>query len=171
MKILVLSVNHGYQLVPLGEEDSEIMQKKGEHEALVKEKITTRNVDLICEESDPCRLSIAQQAAFYHGPRIPWKNINMTAQERLEKDIWEKLLYRPSEADENGIEIQFRIKEDDVREEFFKEEILEAAKETGAKSVLVLCGDMHTEALKEKLEEAGHDVETNRELTPQKHWE
>ncbi len=96
----------------------------------------------------------------------------MTAQERLEADIWEALLYRPSEPDfDKGIEIQYRIPEDDVREEFFKNEILKAAKEAGAKSVLVLCGDMHTEALKVKLEDAGHDVEANHDLTPEKHWQ
>lgn len=36
----------------------------------------------------------------------------------------------------------------------------------GAKSVLVLCGAMHTEPLRMKLEKAGHPVETHVDLVP-----
>ena len=68
--------------------------------------------------------------------------------------------------------IDDRIPEDGIREEFFKDEILRAAAETGAKSVLVLCGDMHTEALKTKLESAlSMKVNTNHDLTPEKNWQ
>ncbi len=177
MEILVLSINHGEQIVPLKDEASisEIIQNKERLRTLVREIIGSRKVDLICEESDPRHLSIAQQEAFIHDPRIPWKNIHMTSQERLEAGIWEALLYRPYDMefiDEyTAIQIEHRIPEDDVREEFFKDEILKTANETGAKSILVLCGDMHTEALATKLGGAGQQVQTNHDLTPEEHWQ
>jgi hypothetical protein len=141
----------------------------------VKEMIARHNVDLICEESDPRHLSIAQEEAFRHKARILWKNIYMTSQERLEAGICEALPYRPFHMkfldEHNAVTIEHRIAEDDAREEFFKDEILRAAKETGAKSVLVLCGDMHTESLKTKLQVTGLQVETNHDLVPEKYWE
>jgi hypothetical protein len=176
MKVLVLSFNHSEQIVPVKNEAliPDIVQNKARVRALVRGIIGSRKVDSICEESDPCHLSIAQQEGFMHDPRIPWKNINMTSQQRLEADIWEALLYRPYDTefinDHTAIRIEYRIPEDDVREEFFKDEILKTASETGAKSLLVLCGDMHTEALATKLGGAGHEVQTNHDLTPERHW-
>lgn len=173
MVILVLSINHGEQIVPLKDEllIPEVIANKKRLRILVGEMVATRSVGLICEESDPRHLAIAQELAFRHDPRIPWRNIHMTSQERLEAAIWEELLYRPFEIDQKtGITIYTRIPQDDVREEFFKDEILKAATATGAQSVLVLCGDMHTESLKMKLESQGHQVETNHDLIPTKHW-
>jgi hypothetical protein len=171
--ILIVSINHGHQIVPLKDEllIPEVMEKKERVKAFVAEIISSRSVDLICEESDPRHLSIAQELAFKHGPRIPWINIYMTSQERLEAGIWEHLLYRPFEIDhEKGITLESRVPEDDVRENFFRDEILKAAQKNGAKSVLVLCGDMHTEALNTKLVAQGQQVETNHALVPEKHW-
>jgi hypothetical protein len=93
MNVLIISINHGQQTVPLKDEVliPELAEKKEQLRALVREMIPSRCVDLICEESDPCRLSIAQEEAFKRDPRIPWKNINMTSQERLEAGIWEAL--------------------------------------------------------------------------------
>jgi hypothetical protein len=173
MKFLIISVDHSFQLIPLKGEVP-IPEKKEQLRSLVMEIIASRNIDLICEESDPCYLSIAQQEAYGHEPRIQWTNINMTAQERLEAGIWEGLLYRPYDTKmldyHNAVTIHHRVPEDDVREEFFKDEILDAATVTGAKSVLILCGMMHTEPLKIKLELAGLQVETHNNLTPEKHW-
>jgi hypothetical protein len=116
-------------------------------------------------------VSIAQQEAFLHNPRIPWKNINMSAQERLEAGIWEALLNRPQDIDlERGLTIDHRIPEDHTREHFFKGEIIRAACETKAKLVLVLCGDAHTEALKAKLDAAGYETKTNHDLIIVKNW-
>jgi len=173
MKFLIVSIEHTFQLIPLKDEVP-IPEKKEQLRTLVTEVIASRNIDLICEESDSCYLSIAQQEAFIHDPRIQWTNINMTAQERLEAGIWEAPLYRPFDTkvldDHNVVAIHYRIPEDDVREEFFKGEILKAATAIAARSVLVLCGAMHTEPLKMKLGAAGHQVETHVDLTPEKNW-
>ncbi len=174
--VLILSVNHGDQIVPLKDEllIPETIQNKEKLRTLIRKMIASRKVDLICEESDPRHLSIAQEEAFKHEPRIPWKNIHMTSQERLEAGIWEALLYRPYDFkpidEHNAIQIEHRVPEDDVREKFFRDEILRAVEKTGAQSVLVICGDMHTEQLKTKLESSGHQVETNHGLISEKHW-
>jgi hypothetical protein len=173
MKITILSINHGEQTVALKDELAmpETCKKKEKLAALVRKTVAEKNVDLICEESDPRHLTVAQNIAFEHNPRISWRNIFMTSQERLEAGIWEALLYRPCDFDpKTGIGIDIRIPEDEVREDFFQDEILRMAKGTGATSVLVLCGDMHTESLRTRLKEAGHEIETDHSLTPEKYW-
>jgi hypothetical protein len=174
MKFLLIAVDHDMQVVILRDDPAESVAKKARVEATVRETIASRGVNLICEESDPRRLTIAQKMAFESRPRIPWRNIFMTSQERLEAGIWEALLYRPYDlvpTDEyHAVKTEYRIAEDDIREEFFEEEIIEAANACGADSVLVLCGDMHVEALKTKLEAVGHQAETNHTLIPEKRW-
>jgi hypothetical protein len=173
MKIFILSINHQYQRVLVGSEvevswyveNTELLR------TIVRGVSTAFKIDLICEESDPCYLSVAQQEAFTHTPRIPWKNINMTAQERLEAGVWEANVNRPFDLGPNNpIRIDYRIPEDDIREEFFKTEILKVTKEVGALSVLILCGDAHVEALKAKLEGEGREVTTDHQITPVKYW-
>src|SRR5438477_12813043 len=91
-----MSIDHGWQLVPRGIETPEISALKTKFQTVLARVIIDRGVDLICEESDPCRLSIAQKVAFEHQPRINWANISMSAQERFEVGIWEALLHRPA---------------------------------------------------------------------------
>lgn len=67
--------------------------------------------------------------------------------------------------------VDHRIAEDSIREQYFAKEVLEAVNSTNAKSVSILCGDMHVDFLKEILEARGKQVETNRELSAEKYWE
>jgi hypothetical protein len=175
MKIVVVSVNHNEQLtqpkvhieLPDDGEEMEPLRR------LVRKLISRRSIDLICEESNPMILSVAQEEAFFHNPRIRWKNIMMTAQERLEAGIWCAILgcNRPTETDaDTGATVYHRVPEDHVRENFFKDEIVKAALEIDAKTVLVLCGDAHTESLKTKFQAAGYNVETNHDLVGVKDW-
>src|SRR5262249_54367821 len=65
-------------------------------------------------------------------------------QERLEAGIWQAYIDRPFDPDFQNLAVIYRrIPEDDIREEFFKNDILKAATETRAKRVLVMCGAMH----------------------------
>jgi hypothetical protein len=175
MKFLVVSISHNKQLtqpkdrieLPADDEEMEPLRK------LVRGLIASRRIDLICEESNPIILSIAQEEAFFHTPRIRWKNIMMTAQERIEAGIWCAILdcNRPTEENpDTGATIYHRVPEDHIRENFFKDEIIKAAQESYAKSVLILCGDAHTESLKTKLETSGFNVETNDGLIDVKDW-
>jgi len=150
----------------------QLLQKSERVRHLVNELIFNRQINLICEESNPSYLAIAQLEAFNHQPRIPWRHMDMPPQERLEAGIWEAVAERPIDlGPHNPQGTAFRIPEDDIREEFFKSKILEAISETRATSVPVICGDGHAEFIKTKLEDVGFDVETNRELTPVKGWE
>jgi len=176
MNFLVIAIEHPTQIVPLRDDAQETVKQKGRLEQTVNDAITRERVDLICEESDPVRLSIAQRIAFEHHPRISWKNIVMTAQERLEAGIWEALQYRPSRTvfPDDGMppyQIQYRIPEDDTRENFFRDAILAEALSLNARSVLILCGDMHVEPLKDKLEAVGHAARTDHSLVTVRHWE
>src|SRR5882724_3512297 len=174
MTILILSICHDEQFALVGSMKTapKLVQKSERVRNLVSKQIFSCHIDLICEESNPSYLSIAQLEAFNHQPRIPWRHIDMTPQERLEAGIWEAVAERPFDLGPHNPEgTAFRIPEDDIREEFFKSKILEAISETRATNVLVICGDGHAEFIKTKLEDAGFDVETNRELTPVKRWE
>lgn len=101
MSILILSINHNEQIAPLENHwvSDEVREGIEKLRGIVRGLIDRGNVDLICEESDPCYVSIALDDAFRHVPRIPWVNINMTAQQRLEAGIWEALLNRPQDID------------------------------------------------------------------------
>jgi hypothetical protein len=172
MKFLIIAIEHGWQLVPRGAETPATKRLR----AFVGQKICERNVSLICEESDPCRLSIAQQIAYEHQPDVVWKNITMSAQERLEAGIWEVLFNRePVETvmdEATGLLQEFhdRIPADDVREHFFAKEAIQAATGKGADWTLILCGDLHADALRDKLQARGHEAEATHELVPVKYW-
>jgi hypothetical protein len=167
MKILILAITHDHQRVLVGSEPQvfDLAQRTEVFRDLVKRNIATFRPDLICEESNPAFLSVAQQEAFYDTPRIPWRNINMSPQERLEAGIWQAYLERPVDFDiHTETATYYRIPEDDIREDFFKSEILKAASNVNAKRVLVMCGAMHAESLKSKLEDEGREVEINDEF-------
>jgi len=99
----------------------------------------------------------------------------VSAQERLEAGIWEALLHRPSHTIEETSgycrTVDHRIPEDDTRELFFGNEAIQAANATGARSILILCGDMHADFLKQKLEASRHQAEANHDLIPRRYWE
>jgi len=173
MKILILAITHDHQRILVGSEPqvSDLAQKTEAFRDLVKRNIAAFKPDLLCEETNPAALSIAQWEAFYHTPRIAWRNINMSPQERLEAGIWQAYIDRPFSPDfQNSTLIYDRIPEDDIREGFFRSEILKAASEIGAQRVLVMCGAMHAEPLKVKLEGEGRDIEINAEFAPLKDW-
>lgn len=173
MKILILAITHDHQRVLAGSELelSDFVQKTETFRDLVKRNIAAFKPDLLCEETNPAFLSIAQWEAFYHNPRIAWRNINMSPQERLEAGIWQAYLERPFDFDIDTERATYhRIPEDDVREAFFKTDILKAASEVRAQRVLVMCGAMHAEPLKLKLAGDGYETEINDEFTPIRNW-
>lgn len=172
MNFIILAIDHKWQMVHV----------RAENQAAKKNLETTLahlipKVSLICEESDPCYLSVAQKMAYEHVPHVPWKNITMSSQERLEAGIYDALLERPSHVVEDPLgsgyyqTIDHRIPEDDVREQFFASECVKTVEATGAKIALVLCGDMHVDALKQKLESGGHQTGANHDLITKRYWQ
>ncbi|GEM_PF-2483405 len=178
MRFLVLSIDHNWQLAPIPQ--ITVTPKMAENttrlEAVLRRVIADRGVDLICEESNPCYASVAQMLAYQYSPRIPWRNIVMTAQERLEAGIYEASLDRPFDEVEippdsgNVQTIHHRIPSDDVRERFFANQSVQGGSEMGVKSILVICGDMHADFVKHILEESQFEAEVNHELISRKDW-
>jgi hypothetical protein len=175
MKFLIIAIDHGWQMVRHGLQPNHWPPEETQLREVVTETINSREIDLVCEESDPCRLSIAQKLAYEHMPRIPWKNVTMAAQERLKAGIYEALLNRPSHSIEvtPGFyrAIDHRIPEDAIREQFFCKEIVQVVNAGSSKSGLFLCGDMHVDFLKELLDKEGYKTLINRDLIPQKFWQ
>jgi hypothetical protein len=173
MEILILAITHDHQRVLVGSELElpDLARKTDAFRSLIVKNISNFRPSLICEETSPAYLSIAQHEAFYNIPRIPWRNINMSPQERLEAGIWKAYIERPFDFDFNsGTTTYHRIPEDEVREAFFKDEILNAAGEIRANRVLVVCGAMHVESLASKLRVNGHEVKINDEFIAEQNW-
>jgi hypothetical protein len=178
MEFLVMSIDHGWQLalIPQVTVTREMAENAARLETVLYRVIADRGVDLICEESDPRYASVAQMIAYQHNPRIPWRNIVMTAQERIEAGIYEALLDRPYDTVEippdsdNFQTVHNRIPHDATRERFFADQSIQAGNGFGARSILVLCGDMHTDFVRHILEESKFEAEVNHELISRKDW-
>lgn len=170
MKILIIAIDHELQKVKRVDEVGERAVRKERLEALLKQKIAERKVEFLSEESDPDTLTIAKQLSDANEPRIPWKNISMPEDERKKAGVYEALKNRGWHAewrDGELVWIDHRIAEDDTLEEYFCEQTKRGA--GGSQSILILCGDLHVEALKEKLKRDGHHVETHHGMV-EKRW-
>jgi hypothetical protein len=171
MNILIVGIDHRLQLVKTSSDSPQRTAQKDQLEAILKDAISNRKVQFISEESDPKEKTIARTLANAAEPTIPWKNIKMTDQERAAAGIKEALEKRPGHPDYDtmSVWIESRIPADLVREGFFIDQMLQAA--NTAESSLMLLGDLHVDAVAERLTKMGHQVETNHELFPVRRWE
>lgn len=171
MTILIVSIDHHIQCVKTGTEGGLLRERKDRLESLLSREIPARSIQFIAEEANPRFRTIAQQLGNAYNPQIPWKNIYMSDDERKRARIYDALKMRPCHCERRGdelVEIEHRIPEDDIRENFFVAESLSGAGES--ESILILCGDMHAHALKNKLELYGHRVDKDESLIPDKRW-
>jgi hypothetical protein len=171
MIVLIVSIDHKLQLTEDSSDSVNRRKLKLALRAILEAHLEKHEVSAICEESLPKEMTIARQLANRGNPQIPWKCILMDEDERKAEGIFETLKNRPSRPDPNNPaeEIEKRIPEDDVREDFFIREILQANNASG--EVLVLLGDMHVIPVAEKLRAVGHTVTTRHELVPVRRWE
>ena len=94
----------------------------------------------------------------------------MTPDERKAAGILEALKNRPSRfSSDMSYEIEKRIPEDDAREDFFVNQILDNSGNND--DILILLGDMHVIPVARKLEQHGVAVEIDNRLVPEKRWE
>jgi hypothetical protein len=171
MNILIVSIDHFLQRTKGRFNSAELILQKSRFEALIRKEVARRNVEFIGEESDPRIVTIAKQIADSCDPPIPWRNIDMPKRVRREAQIFAALQARPATIRRTQfgyLEVEHRIPEDHVREIYFVEETLRNVGDS--QSVLILCGDMHTEELASKFRNEGHIVETNDEMCPEKRW-
>jgi hypothetical protein len=171
MRILIVSIDHFVQTAKNGDDSAALAARKNKLESLLKQEIAARNIQFIAEEASSEHRTIAQELASAGNPKISRKNIDMTKEERKQAKIYDALNNRPIYVEKRGselVEIEVRIPEDDIREEFFVAETIRCAGE--AESIMILCGDMHVDAVKEKLERYGHRVEKDESLITDKRW-
>jgi hypothetical protein len=171
MDFWIVAIDHGLQLVRDVKDSTKTTAQKERLEALLSAEIPQRKVQFIAEESKQREVTIASALANAADPKIPWKNISMTDTERDAAGIKEALKHRPGHPDHDTMQtwIESRIPEDEIREDFFIEETLKHA--GGAQSILMMLGDMHVDAVSEKLRKMGHRVSTNHDLFPIRRWE
>jgi hypothetical protein len=171
MDFWIVAIDHELQLQKDASDAPNRRAKKEHLEALLLAEIPKRKVRFIAEESKIGEATIAFEIASASNPQIPWRNIGMTDAERDAAGIREALKNRPGHPDYETMErwIESRIPEDEIREDFFIEQTLGSAGD--AKSILMLLGDMHVDAVGEKLEGMGHSVSANHDLFPVKRWE
>jgi hypothetical protein len=170
MTILIVSIEHPFQLIEAETDTVELRKEKRSLEALLREEIERRQVQIIFEESSPAKATIAKFLADQSCPPILWRNIIMTKEERQAAGIADALQNRPSRPDDAmQRSIERRIPADAVREDFFVAQILQTTNHDEA--VLVLLGDMHVVPVAEKLRARGHNVDIRNNLVPIKRWE
>lgn len=171
MDFWIVAIDHGLQLQRAATDSTKTKAQKDQLEALLKAEIPRRQVRFIGEESKQGEVTIASALADAADPKIPWKNIDMTDPERDAAGITEALKHRPGHPDHDTMQtwIESRIPEDEIREDFFIDRTLKHA--GGAQSVLMLLGDMHVDAVSEKLRKMGHRFTTNHDLFPIRRWE
>jgi hypothetical protein len=171
MDFWIVAIDHWLQLAQDANDSDKIRAQKDQLEALLRAAIPKRKVRFIAEESKIGKTTLASALAIATHPSIPWRNISMTDAERDAAGITEALKNRPGHPDYETMErwIESRIPEDEIREDLFIDQTLRGAGE--AQSILMLLGDMHVDAVGEKLSKLGHQVSTNHDLFPVKRWQ
>ena len=171
MDFWIVAIDHGLQLTRTANDSPETAELKAQLKTLLSAGISQRKVQFIAEESKQGEATIASTLASAADPQIPWTNISMTDAERDAAGITEALKHRPGHPDYDTMQtwIECRIPEDDIREKFFIDRTLQHAEDE--QSVLMLLGDMHVDAVGEKLRQMGHRVSTNHDLFPVRRWE
>ena len=160
----------GYRWQVDADDPIKIRARKDQLEALLRAEIPKRKVRFIAEESKIGKATVASALASASNPQIRWKNISMTPS-RDAAGITEVLKNRPGHPgyETMGRWIESRMPGDEIREDFFIEQTLRI---TGnAQSILMLLGDMHADAVGDKLRQMGHCVSTNHDLLPARRWE
>lgn len=147
MRILILGLDHAIQAIPGNFPNP----RKNRYERLLKQLVKDRAVGFLGEETYLNERSIAKRVAnSVNG--VHWEPIEMSSEERDAFGITENQNNRPR-ANET------RVSSDPIREEYMVRTALEKA--GNARSVLILCGRIHADALAERFREAGHDVDTD----------
>lgn len=166
----IVAIDHELQLFENANDPMDRSAQKEQLRALLAAEFPKRKVAFIAEEAKWEKETIASDLANASDPKIPWLNISMTTAERETAGIREALANRPGQPDETMEKwIQFRIPEDEIREDFFIRETLENGRD--AQSILMLLGDMHVNAVGEKLLKLGHRVSINRDFFPVRRWQ
>jgi hypothetical protein len=153
MNVYILGIDHEIQLVDNNrpEADKEAFTK------LLAELLIQQSVEFIGEETFPEKASIAR--TFEDVRSIRWAPIEMSVNARRELQIADEQATRCEPVFKDNMVVgsrPTRVLSDYIREEYMLWRTLTNAGD--AKSILVLCGFMHSESLGKLFEREGHQV-------------
>lgn len=121
MTIEIISIDHYLQYVEDGRDADPLRRSKERLATMLRARFESGSVTAVFEESSPKKLSIAQKLVGEMSQPIPWHNILMTEEERRAAGIYEALQNRPGAPNLEDMTywIEYRIPEDDIREDYF----------------------------------------------------
>lgn len=171
MNFWIVGIDHELQPTRADDDSTKRRALKEHLDAILRAGLPERRIDFIAEESKEGKATLAKELADASSPTIPWINIWMTDEEREAAGIADALKNRPGHPDHETMSywIESRIPEDDIREDYFIRRTF--SKVGDAKSILMLLGDLHVDAVSGKLREMGHVVTASHELFPVRRWE
>jgi hypothetical protein len=146
MKITLLGLNH----------DLQWKDPTGDLRRIVSELLSGSQIDLIAEEASGLPTTIAQRLACKLDK--PWVEIDMSAADRKLARIYKRLTERPTSpigVPSIGRREDYLPREDGIRETEWVTRILHQ----NVDAALCLCGLLHADPFKQKLENRGCSVE------------
>lgn len=155
MHILILGINHQIQQRQLFGWSSngkvqEFEQDQKEHFGqMLHEQIQKHRIEFVGEETNRAQESIAQEVCRKQNCR--YANIEMTTEERARCKILPGYNENPTVSESE------KIRGNREREAYMGDQILTEGHECNC--VLVICGDMHSDALAARFRDAGHSTE------------
>jgi hypothetical protein len=151
MNFWVVGIDHELQLARAENDSKKRRALKEQLDAMLRIGVPECEIDFIAEESKEGMLTLAKEIADAGCPTIPLINIWMTDAERDAAGIADAMKKRPGHPDHETMTywIESRIPEDAIREEYFIRRTLDES--NGAKNILMLLGDLHVDAVCEKL--------------------
>jgi len=155
--ICILGLDHEIQMFARGR----TAEERVEFEKLLRRLVSERHIEFIGEETYSEKDTIAKSVA--RSLDIRWEPIEMSLAAREALGIADEQLYdRHEPIMRGGIPIGsrvVRVLSDGIREEYMLWRTLTKADE--ATNILVLCGFSHVDELRQRFENAGHQVKTD----------
>lgn len=173
MNIQIFGMDHEIQKVNAWRSD----EMKVAYREVLTTLINDSGVQAVCEEADSVYETVGHQLTEQLTLPFGWTNIDMSEQARKDAGIFEEQMNRVpvqrigtfSTHFENGaffLDLKNGthlfcpcVPSDTVREEYMCQRIIEVSGK--ANSVLVLCGNFHTEGLAARLGQLGNTVHTD----------
>jgi hypothetical protein len=150
VKVILLGLNH----------DLQWKDPTGHLRQIVADMLRSASIDLVAEEATGLQTTVAQRVACEFNK--PWINIDMSKADRMLAGIDDALIARPNGSllvfdpfEIIGSRLSYLPKEDGVREAEWLSRILKQRVDV----VLCLCGLIHIDPFRRKLEETGCSVE------------
>lgn len=185
MHAVILGVDHEIQKAKAWRS----LEMKAAYRELLTRLIERHAVEFVCEEACSEFETVGQQLSKELKLRFEWKNIDMPKDVRIKAGIDEEQMGRGEPDREEGvIESHFtedgslyldmkdgkthkfyrRVPSDAVKEDYFFQQAIKGAGH--ARSVLLVCGNLHFEEMAEKFRAAKHAVTTDALFKPEHGW-